>query len=1251
MEEHIKLCSDNNAQSGDSLLKRIACMFLIVAIAVSSIPEITLAAQSQTSPLRTVWENPFTLTTYHQDNQINSTFYTFPKVIWNGSQYVDYIFNSSDMSAGVGSVYLKVCPTRTVFYDPYREEERIQSESWIAEYYNMSDLSWSTDVQTGCNIYSIVNSSGIYFDRKTTLVSGASLDVWYWLRIGSKLKISVVLVPALRGEYKLTWLLNGVSGTRVQCTPSTENTTTKIVNDKSCSQIHYESENESKCVVDWSDACSFNQTSQKREPYFQELRLEKENCIDRHQARITFGNFSLKNEESLTLDPTIQTFNSTESQDGYILKDGRSYPPNDETGINKNSTSLTVGQLYLSAYYWIYRSYLSFDTSLVPALAYNLSATLKLRTKLIDSHETNFTVQVWGGNQVVYNDNVTILDGVQPIYDNNFTINSWGAGRVKIAEWNTANYENFTYINFTIPANQINKCDSTEFELNSSRDGISPPQPDRMEYVTFYSGDSPDNPPILEVSYCLDTVTILGETWFYRNVSTAKVTLVFFGGSSFGSVRSIDHPGEKERGKVSFLDAIIQNGSSVFTPSHDASQELWSDYCESSTWVQDMAIWLYYQSYRTICLFGFSMGGAIVESEIQKSYASMFYAGVINSGVDLFNKAQTANNTKVDTSFIIAVNDSPTYNAQMKVYYDNALVQKEWHNWMGGHGEQFRNLNCQNHTCSWSSGENISKAVLMWFNAAHPPPSPPPYFPPSPPSTPSGPQLGLAHNTFNYTTLGPLQLDGGNLTYQFNWSDGTTTTVGPYPSGINVTCSHCWTALPTGQYHAYYNVTARVRDASLNWSANSTPLLVHIYMDDDGCGGDAGDTFGNATAFNSGYSLGTLMTYPYLTDEEDWYKFQANSGNTITMDETHQDQFWIWLELYNPSGTLVASSHNNGTTPNNISYTADTNGWWRARIFVYCNMGHLYTFHISVTGGGGGGCPYVYDWNGSSYMEDNNILPASETGNGTDTKDSYKLEQQLVPLLQTRQASLYTLQIREFENEHDYIDQVRLTAVDHSQNTSVAVTPEGEIVTYQNPTSPLSCVDNNGDSQLVKIRNMDGNVSDSATYFQGCQGDWLLLDFGNVTSPTANLILRDDWKCDDVCIDVQIPSGNGEWQTVEVLHPRNFWAIEAVNMSAYLPANGNLLVRLFWTSTHRLDYVGLDTSTQAQTTITSALPALAIHSTMGDVTGKLLLDDENCAELVNGQQITMIFILPNKAQDTTRDFLLYTNGYYYTITQ
>jgi hypothetical protein len=324
-------------------------------------------------------------------------------------------------------------------------------------------------------------------------------------------------------------------------------------------------------------------------------------------------------------------------------------------------------------------------------------------------------------------------------------------------------------------------------------------------------------------------------------------------------------------------------------------------------------------------------------------------------------------------------------------------------------------------------------------------------------------------------------------------------------------------------------------------------------------------------------------------------------------------------------------------------------------ILINCTQGSTF-YNITITnwgyvGGrsGGGGCPYVYDWNGSGYVKDNNILPASENGNGTDTKDYYMLQQPLVPVFSTKQKSVYSLQIGEFENNVDYINQAELIAVDHPEDTSIAVTQQGQIIAYKSLASPITCVDNNGNNELAAIDSMNGNVSDPSTYYQGNKGDWLLLDFGRVTGPYANLILRDDMKCAE-CIDVQVPNATGGWQTVDVLNPRDYWSIEAVNMAAYLPKTGDFIVRLLWTQTHRLDYVGLDTSPSAPVQAYSAPPTLAIHSTMGDVTAKLMYDDTQSVELVNGQYITLWFTLPTQAEGTTRSFILYTDGYYYTIT-
>jgi hypothetical protein len=74
--------------------------------------------------------------------------------------------------------------------------------------------------------------------------------------------------------------------------------------------------------------------------------------------------------------------------------------------------------------------------------------------------------------------------------------------------------------------------------------------------------------------------------------------------------------------------------------------------------------------------------------------------------------------------------------------------------------------------------------------------------------------------------------------------------------------------------------------------------------------------------------------------------------------------------------------------------------------------------------------------------------------------------------------------------------------------------------------------------------------------------------------------------------------------------------MEAVNLTAYLPADGDFIVRLLWTATHRVDYVGLDTSSQEGFELNQASPVLAVHSTDGNVMWKIVRNDQVYADLM-----------------------------------
>jgi len=387
-------------------------------------------------------------------------------------------------------------------------------------------------------------------------------------------------------------------------------------------------------------------------------------------------------------------------------------------------------------------------------------------------------------------------------------------------------------------------------------------------------------------------------------------------------------------------------------------------------------------------------------------------------------------------------------------------------------------------------------------------------------------------------------------------------------------------------------------------------------------------------------------------DTRDYYKIYLASGNKIEIKLYPPYQVDLDLYLYNSNRDLRAWSENRGDAVESITYTADSSGYWFIKVQHVAGWGF---YNLSISMERREACPFLFVWNGYEYVIDNNLLPAFPKNNMTDAEDYYKLEQILIPRCQGKIFSLYSLQIREFENEHSYIDQVKLLAVDHNPDFRIAVTPNGEIVNYWQPLPPISCIDNHGNNRLSEILYPDGDILEPATYFYGIKDDYLILNFGKINAEYAKLILRSDMKCEDTstyppcCIETQVLK-NGEWQTVAVVAPREYWAVEAVNLTDYINADQDLIVRLYWTLPHRLDYVGLDTSPPDQIRISAALPIKAAHSNQGDITAKLLFDDQKYAELTPGEQITLTFILPNDITNETRTFIFYTEGHYLTVT-
>ncbi len=127
-------------------------------------------------------------------------------------------------------------------------------------------------------------------------------------------------------------------------------------------------------------------------------------------------------------------------------------------------------------------------------------------------------------------------------------------------------------------------------------------------------------------------------------------------------------------------------------------------------------------------------------------------------------------------------------------------------------------------------------------------------------------------------------------------------------------------------------------------------------QEDAGTEGDAGDSHGAATEIDPGSYHGYLGG----GDNNDWYQFHANSGETISVSMTPPSYVNFDLELYSPYNSDIPKdeSHNGAGATDSIEYTADCSGSWRIKINRVSGSG-VYSFdlnpaslYISASSGG-----------------------------------------------------------------------------------------------------------------------------------------------------------------------------------------------------------------------------------------------------------------------------------------------------------
>jgi hypothetical protein len=273
--------------------------------------------------------------------------------------------------------------------------------------------------------------------------------------------------------------------------------------------------------------------------------------------------------------------------------------------------------------------------------------------------------------------------------------------------------------------------------------------------------------------------------------------------------------------------------------------------------------------------------------------------------------------------------------------------------------------------------------------------------------------------------------------------------------------------------------------------------------------------------------------------------------------------------------------------------------------------------------------PFVFVWDGTEFVVDNSILPASEIVSGFNT-DYYKIERHL-----EEQNNEYLLQIIESGNHHTYLDQMKLLAVDHPAELSIGTTSDGEIIAYEETASPISCEDNYGNDWLDSVNTL-GNG-----YYSSEDGGWLDLDFGEVDWEERAVIVG-TWMAAKFALHIQIQEDD-EWKDVGIIYPRAMYSTTLVNLSEF-DFDGK--VRIYCEGNAVIDYVALAESEMEGVKIRECPLKTAIHSEEGSVKKELLDVDEDYAEIMPRNTINLAFNAIGKQHDHVRDFVLVSTGYY-----
>ncbi len=343
-------------------------------------------------------------------------------------------------------------------------------------------------------------------------------------------------------------------------------------------------------------------------------------------------------------------------------------------------------------------------------------------------------------------------------------------------------------------------------------------------------------------------------------------------------------------------------------------------------------------------------------------------------------------------------------------------------------------------------------------------------------------------------------------------------------------------------------------------------------------------------------------------------------------------------------------------------------------------------------------CPSLYIWNGTGYSYVTDVSNSGWLGyigyinsDGTivfkdgNPYDYVKLDKDLL----TAKNGYFDMVLSQQWDELYYLDQAQLLVVDHPVGTDAYMSmtsylsdgSTGKVYTVgnQNILSPVSATNEKGENVLAQLLTKDGvftpGINGYDSVWNNITLNQLTLDLGNLSGvPATKLVISGmvDWGLADPYYEwidsfkeaaaqglvangteitpapyLEVKAANGSWIRVaqDIPLPSDYRArTYTVDLTGIFPADVmdyQIRFNNFWNVTY--DYIGIDTTPQANITVQTLTPASAEFSQLwetqstssgaftryGDVNELLLNADDMFVVGRQGDQVNMQFSTAN----------------------